>query len=127
MRRRWDGTATAAQETIYRAWHTAMFRPILNKLGLDQLELVISAGAPLPVDTMALWHMYGVNVVEMYGQTETAGGIIAGQRGPFPRPGNVGTMPEGCSVDARRRRRGAGAEPRPVRDLLEQRGGRRAR
>ena len=98
VRRRWDGSATAAQEAIYRAWHAAIFRPILNKLGFDQLELVISAGAPLPVDTMALWHMYGVNVVEMYGQTETAGGIIAGQRGPFPRPGNVGTMPEGCSV-----------------------------
>jgi long-chain acyl-CoA synthetase len=31
----------------------------------------------------------------MYGQTETAGGIIAGQRGPFPRPGDVGTVPEG--------------------------------
>ena len=46
----------------------------------------------------ALWHMYGVNVVEMYGQTEEAGGIIAGQRGPFPRPGNVGTPVEGIEV-----------------------------
>ena len=49
-------------------------------------------------ETMALWHMYGVNVVEIYGQTETAGGIIAGQRGPFPAPGNVGTAPAGWSV-----------------------------
>ena len=40
-------------------------------------------GARSPRETMALWHMYGVNVVEIYGQTETAGGIIAGQRGPF--------------------------------------------
>jgi long-chain acyl-CoA synthetase len=47
---------------------------------------------------MALWHMYGVNVVEMYGQTEGAGGIVAGQRGPFPAPGNVGTVPEGWEV-----------------------------
>ena len=36
--------------------------------------------------------------VEMYGQTEDAGGIIAGQRGPFPRPGNVGTAPDGWDV-----------------------------
>ena len=42
--------------------------------------------------------MLGVNVVEMYGQTETAGGIIAGQRGPFARPGDVGTIPEGIEV-----------------------------
>ena len=75
-----------------------MFSPILNKLGFDQLELVVSGGAALPAETMALWHMYGVNVVEMYGQTEEAGGIIAGQRGPFPRPGNVGTPVEGLDV-----------------------------
>jgi len=42
---------------------------------------------------MALWHIWGVNVCEIYGQTETAGGIITGQRGPFPRPGDVGTVP----------------------------------
>jgi long-chain acyl-CoA synthetase len=34
----------------------------------------------------------------MYGQTETAGGIVAGQRGPFARPGSVGTVPEGWGI-----------------------------
>jgi len=97
-RARWNGGAGAAQEVMYRAFHAAVFRPILNKLGFDQLELVVSGGAPLPAETMALWHMYGVNVVEMYGQTEGAGGIIAGQRGPFPRPGHVGTVPAGWDV-----------------------------
>ena len=76
---------------LYGVLHASVFRPILNKLGFDKLELVVSGGAGLPAETAALWHMYGVNVVEMYGQTEEAGGIIAGQRGPFPRPGNVGT------------------------------------
>jgi long-chain acyl-CoA synthetase len=97
-RRRWDGTATPMQEAFYRACRAAVFAPILNKLGFDQLELVISGGAPLPPETMALWQMYGINTVEMYGQTETAGGIIAGQRGPFPRPGDVGTVPDGWEV-----------------------------
>jgi long-chain acyl-CoA synthetase len=97
-RRRWSGDTTAMQETIYRAFHAAVFRPILNKLGFDALELVVSGGAPLPRATMALWHMYGVNVVEMYGQTEGAGGIVAGQRGPFPAPGDVGTVPAGWEV-----------------------------
>jgi long-chain acyl-CoA synthetase len=97
-RRRWSGTVTTGQEAVYRAFHAAVFRPILNKLGFDQLELVVCGGAPLPAETMALWHIYGVNVVEMYGQTEGAGGIIAGQRGPFPVPGNVGTVPEGWEV-----------------------------
>jgi long-chain acyl-CoA synthetase len=47
---------------------------------------------------MALWHIYGVNVVEMYGQTEEAGGIISGQRGPYPRPGSVGTPVDGIEL-----------------------------
>ncbi len=97
-RRRWDGTAGTAQAMLYALWRWAVFAPLLNKLGFDRLELVVSGGAPLPPDTMALWHIYGVNVVEIYGQTEEAGGIITGQRGPFPRPGNVGTPPDGWEV-----------------------------
>ena len=97
-RRRWDGSVTAAQDALYRTLRALVFRPILNKLGFDKLELVVSGGAALPAETAALWQMYGVNVAEMYGQTEEAGGIIAGQRGPFPRPGNVGTPVEGVEI-----------------------------
>jgi long-chain acyl-CoA synthetase len=97
-RRRWDRTASPLHEAVFRACRAAVFTPILNKLGLSEIELLVSGGAPLPPDTMALWQMYGVNVVEMYGQTETAGGIIAGQPGPFARPGDVGTVPAGWEV-----------------------------
>jgi long-chain acyl-CoA synthetase len=96
--RRWDGKPNAVQEALYRCLRAIVFKPILNKLGLDQLELVISGGAPLSTETAALWQIYGVNVVEIYGQTEEAGGIISGQRGPFPRPGNVGTAVDGVDV-----------------------------
>jgi long-chain acyl-CoA synthetase len=94
-RLRWNGGTGLQQDMLYAACRSGVFRPILNKLGLDRVELLICAGAPLPGETMTLWHMLGVNVVEMYGQTETAGGIISGQRGPFPRPGDVGTVPDG--------------------------------
>jgi long-chain acyl-CoA synthetase len=96
--RRWIGGATAVQCAIYALARALVFRPILNKLGFDALELVVSGGAALPAETMALWHIYGVNVVEMYGQTEEAGGIVSGQRGPFPPPGNVGTPVDGLEV-----------------------------
>jgi long-chain acyl-CoA synthetase len=97
-KRRWDGTAGAASTLAYGLARATVFAPILNKLGLDRLELVLAGGAALPPATMALWHIWGVNVCEIYGQTETAGGIIAGQRGPFPRPGDVGTVPDGWAV-----------------------------
>jgi long-chain acyl-CoA synthetase len=97
-RRRWSGGAGFAHDALYRACRVGVFEPILNKLGFDRLELVLCAGAPLPPETMTFWQMLGVNVVEMYGQTETAGGIICGQRGPFPRPGDVGAVPAGWQV-----------------------------
>jgi long-chain acyl-CoA synthetase len=97
-RRRWNGAAGLFEPVLYSIGHALVFRPVLNKLGFDQLELVICGGAPLSPESMAIWHMYGVNIVEIYGQTETAGGIVSGQRGPFPAPGNVGTPPPGWNV-----------------------------
>jgi len=95
-RARWNG---GKRETIaYRLARLLVFRPILNKLGLDALELLVSGGAPLPSETMALWQIWGVNTVEIYGQTEEAGAIISGQPGPFPRPGNVGSVAPGFEL-----------------------------
>ena len=95
-RARWEGLH--AESLAYRAARAFVFLPLLEKLGLDQLELVISGGAPLPAETMALWQMWGVNTCEIYGQTEEAGAIIAGQRGPFPRPGDVGSVASGVEL-----------------------------
>ena len=97
-RKRWNGCANTLDRLIYRFARLTAFRPILIKLGLDRVELAISGGAPLPVETMALWQIWGVNLVELYGQTETAGGIISGQCGPFPHPGSVGTVPSEWEV-----------------------------
>jgi long-chain acyl-CoA synthetase len=92
---RWAGQKHSAE---FSALWVSVFRPILNRLGFDQLRLVISGGAPLPTETAKLWQIYGLNVVEMYGQTETAGGIISGQQGPYPSPGDVGTAPAGWDI-----------------------------
>ena len=48
---------------------------------------------------MALWQVWGVNLVEIYGQTEEAGAIISGQKGPFPRPGSVGSVASGWELE----------------------------
>ena len=98
VRRRWEAKGAARDVAFAWFWRQAMFRPILNKIGFDKLELLVCGGAPLPEETASLWQMLGVNVVEMYGQTETAGGIIAGQRGPFARPGDVGTPADGVEL-----------------------------
>lgn len=95
-RARWEGDLS--ESPAYKAARALVFRPLLEKLGLDRLALAISGGAPLAAETDALWQMWGVNVCEIYGQTEEAGAIIAGQRGPFPRPGDVGTVAAGIEL-----------------------------
>ena len=95
-RARWEGKV--ADGLLYALARLLVFRPLLEQLGLDEVELVISGGAPLPPETTALWQIWGVNLVEIYGQTEQAGAIISGQRGPFPRPGDVGTVAPGWEL-----------------------------
>jgi long-chain acyl-CoA synthetase len=97
-RARWDGRVGGVTALAYRLARAAAFRPLLNKLGFDALALVISGGAPLPPETMALWQIWGVGVCEIYGQTEGAGAIITGQRERFPRPGDVGTVASGWEL-----------------------------
>ena len=92
---RWEGRRDGLG---YRILRSLVFKPLLEKLGFDALELAISGGAPLPAETMALWQVWGVNLVEIYGQTEEAGAIICGQKGPFPRPGAVGSVAPGWEL-----------------------------
>ena len=97
-RARWDQAKRPASALLYAASRALVFRPLLSQLGLDKLELVICAGAPLPLETAALWQIWGVNLCEAYGQTEEAGALISGQQGPFPRPGDVGTLAPGWEL-----------------------------
>ena len=97
-RRRWNSACGLFDHLLYAVARRAGFVPVLNKLGFDCLQLVISGGAPLPAETMTFWQMLGVNVCEIYGQTETAGAIISGQPSPFPQPGNVGTVAAGIEL-----------------------------
>jgi len=97
-RRRWEGRDGATSRLRHAAARALVFRRILNKLGLDRVELIISGGASLPPETAALWQIWGVNLVEAYGQTETAGAFISAQPGPFARPGDVGTVVRGSEV-----------------------------
>lgn len=95
-RRRWDGSAGFS--VTYELARLMVFKPLLEHLGLDEVELMICGGAPLPPETMALWQIWGVNLVEIYGQTEQAGAIIAGHRQAFPRPGTVGPLASGFEL-----------------------------
>ena len=94
--------ASAALAALARA---LVFRWLLEKVGFARAELVISSGAPLPPAVAGLWQAWGVNLCEAYGQTETGGALVSGQRGPYPRPGDVGVVAPNIAIDAGCRRR----------------------
>ena len=96
--RRWNGSNTVLTRCYDRLAYVLAFRGILNKLGFDKVELALSGGAPLPPEVTALWHIWGINLLEVYGQTETGGAFISAQRRPFARPGNVGEVVKGWLV-----------------------------
>jgi long-chain acyl-CoA synthetase len=96
--RRWtrgNGRAVSLPAALARA---LVFRWLLEKVGFARVELVISSGAPLPAAVAALWQAWGVNLCEAYGQTETGGALVSGQRGPYPPPGDVGDVAPNMAV-----------------------------
>jgi long-chain acyl-CoA synthetase len=97
-RRRWAGQNSALTAALTFLARCLALRGILSKLGLDRVELMISGGAPLPPETAALWQIWGVNLVQAYGQTESAGAFISGQNAAFAKPGNVGRVVRGWQV-----------------------------
>jgi len=89
--RRWRRRVPLPLQAAGALARALVFRWLLEKIGFAQTRLVIASGAPLPLAVATLWHAWGVNVCEAYGQTETGGALVSGQQGPFPRPGDVGT------------------------------------
>jgi long-chain acyl-CoA synthetase len=95
-RRRSRGGRASMPAALARA---LVFRWLLEKVGFARAELVLSSGAPLPAAVAELWQAWGVNLCEAYGQTETGGALVSGQRGPYPQPGDVGSPAPNMAVE----------------------------
>jgi long-chain acyl-CoA synthetase len=87
-RRRWRGERGVMLAGLYALARLAVFDRMLKKLGLHRVQIALSAGAPLPAEVQALWQVWGVNLKNLYGQTEA--GVVTAQFDSFPRPGSVG-------------------------------------
>ena len=57
----------------YRFAHFALFRPLKDQLGFLRLKRAYTGGAALGPDTFSFFQGMGVNLKQVYGQTETAG------------------------------------------------------
>jgi long-chain acyl-CoA synthetase len=90
MKLRWGAKSVpVVWRLLYRVAFQICFRHILHQVGLNKVEYVMSTGAPLPPQIQRLWQVWGLDLINQYGSTETSG-IISSQPVGFPEPGDLG-------------------------------------
>ncbi|KUL44660.1 hypothetical protein ADL28_39780 [Streptomyces violaceusniger] len=59
---------------------------------MDRIRVAYTASAAMPESVIAIWQIWGLDLRECYGLTETTGAPIAHFNQPFPRPGFIGRI-----------------------------------
>ncbi|GGM47573.1 AMP-dependent synthetase/ligase [Dactylosporangium sucinum] len=75
----------------------SVLRPMRAMLGLDELRWAGSGAAPIPVDVLLFLAGLGVDVLEVWGMTETTGTTTVNTPASF-RPGTVGRVNAGMEL-----------------------------
>ncbi|MEA2476242.1 MAG: long-chain acyl-CoA synthetase [Actinomycetota bacterium] len=74
--------------TMYLAW---LDTPGAEQYDMSSVRWAVSGAAPLPADTVARFKsVFGVDIFEGYGLTETAPTVTTNRVGAVPRPGSIG-------------------------------------
>lgn len=66
-----------------------VFKQLLEKLGFAKAKVAFTGSAPMPPQVVDVWHLWGVDLRDVYGTTEACAISIA-QFHPFPAPGDIG-------------------------------------
>lgn len=67
-----------------------VFVPLLGKVGMDRIQVTWTASGSMTPDVAALWHIWGLDLRELFGTTETCGSVLAQWDRSFPAPGTIG-------------------------------------
>ena len=79
-------------------------RPVRDQLGLLRIRRCYTGGAPLSPDVFRFFHAIGVNLKQIYGQTEICGIAVAHRDGDRAVPHRRRADPRHRAADRRRRR-----------------------
>jgi long-chain acyl-CoA synthetase len=93
-----EGRALTAEQAARLAEADAeVLRPMRAVLGLDELRWAGSGAAPIPVDVLLFLAGLGVDVLEVWGMTETTGTVTINPPAAM-RPGTVGRVNAGMEL-----------------------------
>ncbi len=82
---------------LNRLAHLSVFHPLKKRLGLERTRLAISGAAPISPEILRYFHAIGLDLREVYGQTEGSGPTSI-HRGNDIRIGTVGPPLPGVEV-----------------------------
>src|SRR5262245_54492673 len=68
-----NGRAGLGDRACYGAAYLLAFRTLLDKLGLARIRYAYAGGAPLGEEIFRFFRALGLNLKQVYGQTETSG------------------------------------------------------
>jgi len=89
--RRWKGEPVPWHlALLYRIALRRIFLPLRAKVGVDRLEVSWTASGAMTPEVTELWQVWGLDLRELFGTTETCGTVLAQWDQAFPPPGTVG-------------------------------------
>lgn len=77
-------------DRLYRVCVNHVFLRLRKHVGMDRIKVSWTASGSMAADVAALWQMWGLDLRELYGTTETCGSVIAQWDRAFPTPGTIG-------------------------------------
>ncbi len=92
-RARWS----AAERARFAVADALIFRALKNAIGLTRCRVAFTGAAPISPEVIRFFRTLGVPLVEIYGMTETAGGVL-GQTAAEPVLGSVGVPMRGTEI-----------------------------
>jgi long-chain acyl-CoA synthetase len=84
-------------KTLFKLADWTVLKNIKKVVGLDRVRLCISGAAPISPDLLKFYHSLGIDMREVYGQTESTGGVTIHYPGDV-KFGTIGKATPGTEV-----------------------------
>ncbi|HJP21905.1 MAG TPA: AMP-binding protein [Alphaproteobacteria bacterium] len=88
---------SAGERFLYWLGNLSIYGPLRNNLGLSRVRIAYTAGAPLGEEVFDFYRSLGINLKQLYGQTESCAYVTL-QRDGDVKHDTVGPPAPGCEV-----------------------------